>query len=143
MRILSASPAGPAAALGAVLVLSFAPGCGGQPGAEGPDDGALQRAIAASRTGAEVTFDGTVVDQPYESHGHERFHVRAGSGDVLEVDHNVTLAQRVPARTGDRLLVHGRLYVDPGATGVHCTHAHTSSGCPEPGWIRLAGTTYQ
>lgn len=117
--------------------------CGGPGAGAAPDDAALHADIAAARTGAEVTFDGTLADEPVESHGHERFHVRAGSGDVLEVDHNVTLAARVPAHAGDAVVIHGRLYVDPGATGVHCTHAHTSSGCPEAGWIRLAGTTYE
>ena len=123
--------------------LLLAAGCGGGAGAPAPDAAGLHSAIAAARTGAEVTFDGQVADTPLESHGHERFHVRAGSGDVVEVDHNLSLAARVPARAGDAVVIHGRLYVDPGAVGVHCTHAHTSSGCPDPGWIRLGGTTYE
>jgi hypothetical protein len=65
-------------------------------------------------------------------------------GDRLEVDHNVDLAQPVPAHSGDSVTVHGQLYIDaPGRQGVHCTHARTSSGCPVPGWIEFRGTFYE
>lgn len=128
-----------AAAAVAVLVIA----CGGSGADIPPDDAALHAAIAGDRPGTEVTFDGSLLDSPLDTGGHERFHVRAGSGDVLEVDHNITLASAVPAHQGDAVVIHGRLYIDPGAVGVHCTHAHTSSGCPLPGWIRYQGTTYQ
>jgi len=114
--------------------------CGGQ---AGPDDAAAHDAIVHGRSGAEVTFDATVVAEPVEAGGHERFFVRDPAGDQLEVDHNTTLAAPVPAHAGDRLVIHGQLYVDRGRDGVHCTHAHTSRGCPEPGWIRLGSQTYQ
>jgi len=26
---------------------------------------------------------------------------------------------------------------------VHCTHAHTSSGCPNPGWIEYNNSYYE
>jgi Protein of unknown function (DUF3465) len=120
----------------ALLVLA----CGGDATA---DDSALHGDIAQHRTGAEVTFDATLLDNPIESGGHERFHVRSGAGDELEVDHNTTLASPVPAHQGDQVVIHGRLYVDPGSAGVHCTHAHTSSGCPDPGWIKLGSQTYE
>lgn len=107
------------------------------------DDQALHQDLLQHRAGAEVTFDATLLDTPIESGGHERFHVRSGTGDVLEVDHNTTLAQPVPAKAGDQVVIHGQLYIDPGAAGVHCTHAHTSSGCPEPGWIRFGSQTYE
>ena len=126
--------------LAALVAAALVAGCGGDPG---PDDAGLHSAIAQHHGGSEVTFDGVLLDQPVESGGHERFHVRAGSGDVLEIDHNTSLAAVVPAHSGDSVIIHGQLYVDPGAVGVHCTHAHTSSGCPEPGFIKLAGTTYQ
>lgn len=125
-------------AAAALLLLLAA--CGGDPA---PDDAGLHAAIVGNHPDTEVTFDGTLLDNPVDSGGHERFHVRAGSGDLLEVDHNVTLAAEVPAHQGDGVVIHGRLYIDPGAVGVHCTHAHTSSGCPEGGWIKLAGSTYQ
>lgn len=127
-----------AAVLAAVAVALAA--CGADPL---PDDAALHAAIAGDHRGTEVTFDGTLTDSPVDSGGHERFHVRAGSGDLLEVDHNVTLAPEVPAHQGDAVVIHGQLYIDPGRVGVHCTHAHTTSGCPEGGWIKFNGTTYQ
>jgi len=50
----------------------------------------------------------------------------------------------VPAHVGDALIIHGQLYIDPGPhAGVHCTHATTSSGCPDPGWIEFAGNYYE
>ncbi len=114
--------------------------CGGD---AAPDDAGLHADLAQHRGGVEVTFDATLLDNPIESGGHERFHVRSASGDVLEIDHNTTLAAAVPAHQGDQVVIRGQLYIDPGAAGVHCTHAHTSRGCPEPGWIRLGSDTYQ
>jgi hypothetical protein len=64
-------------------------------------------------------------------------------GDRLEVDHNVDLAPWVPAHAGSDVIVHGQLYIDPASSGVHCTHARTSSGCPLPGWIELGGNYYE
>jgi hypothetical protein len=70
--------------------------------------------------------------------------VTTSLGDRLEVDHNVGLAPEVPAHAGDTVTVHGQLYVDaPGRQGVHCTHAKTSRGCPDPGWVELRGTYYE
>lgn len=124
----------------AALAVAVLVACGGDPA---PDDAGLHDAIVHQRSGAEVTFDGHLLDQPVESGGHERFHVQTPAGDTLEVDHNTSLAAVVPAHPGDTVVIHGQLYLDPGAAGVHCTHAHTSHGCPEPGWIKLGGTTYQ
>ena len=113
--------------------------CGGR---EVPDDQALHQDIVSNSSGAEVTFDATVLNDPAESGGHERFQVKVPTGEVLEIDHNTTLAPPVPTHAGDQLVIHGQLYIDPGPRiGVHCTHAHTSSGCPNPGWIML-GTNY-
>src|SRR5436190_1500020 len=78
--------------------------CGGDPT---PDDAALHQAIVHDHTGTEVTFDGTVLADPTSAPGHEHIEVRAGSGDVLEIDHNVGLARPVPAHTGDQVIVHG------------------------------------
>lgn len=125
-----------AVALAGLLLLA----CAGDPQ---PDDAGLHAAIAGGHPGSEVTFDATLLDNPIDSGGHERFHVKAGSGDVLEIDHNISLAGEVPAHQGDAVIIHGELYIDPGAVGVHCTHAHTSRGCPNPGFIKYQGTTYQ
>jgi hypothetical protein len=98
--------------------------------------------VLAHRSGAEVTFTGTLVGEPAESGGHERMSVRDQLGDVLELDYNTSLGRWVPVRAGSTIVVHGQLYVDPGQAGVHCLHGQTSSGCPEPGWIQYAGSTY-
>jgi hypothetical protein len=123
----------------AIVVAVVLLACGGR---ETPDDQALHQDIANDTNGAEVTFDATVIDNPVESGGHERFEVKATTGEMLEIDHNTDLATYVPIHAGDRLVIHGQLYIDPGPRlGVHCTHASTSSGCPNPGWI-MFGTTY-
>ena len=63
---------------------------------------------------------------------------------MLEIDHNTSLASAVPAHVGDSLIIQGQLYIDPGPhVGVHCTHAATSSGCPDPGWIEYQGNYYE
>ena len=81
---------------------------------------------------------------PVESGGHERFEVKATTGEMLEVDHNTSLAPSIPIHAGDVVIIHGQLYIDSGPRlGVHCTHAHTSSGCPSPGWIEYANNYYE
>ncbi|MGH7867065.1 MAG: DUF3465 domain-containing protein [Candidatus Dormibacteraceae bacterium] len=94
------------------------------------------------RNGAEVTFNATLLDQPQITHFNQRFLVRTKSGDLLEIDHNVDLAEQIPLHSGDQLLIHGQLYLDPEMGGVHCTHQHTSRGCPQPGFILFHGHTY-
>jgi hypothetical protein len=127
-----------ASALAIVLALMA---CSGR---ETADDQGLHQDIVNSTNGAEVTFDATVLGDPVESGGHERFQVKASTGEVLEIDHNTSLAQSVPLHAGDTVIIHGQLYIDPGPKiGVHCTHAHTSSGCPNPGWIELGQNYYE
>jgi hypothetical protein len=123
----------------ALLLLTAA--CGER---DQPDDQALHQAIVSDQSGTEVTFDAVILTEPAESGGHERFEVKDPAGDMLEVDHNTSLAAAVPAHVGDALIIHGQLYIDPGPrAGVHCTHATTSSGCPDPGWIEFAGNYYE
>ena len=126
-------------ALAAVVIAESA--CGGR---EAADDQGLHQDIVNGTNGAEVTFDATVLADPVESGGHERFDVKAATGEMLEVDHNTSLAPSVPIHPGDGIIIHGQLYIDPGPRfGVHCTHAHTSSGCPSPGWIEYANNYYE
>ncbi|HEY8812989.1 MAG TPA: hypothetical protein VIO86_10905 [Candidatus Dormibacteraeota bacterium] len=127
--------------LASVLLLAA---CGNPAARASADDAALHQDIASGRAGAEVTFDGTLVADPVQVGTHEHLQIKTPQGDNLEVDHNTSLATSVPAHAGDSVIVHGLLYIDPGPrAGVHCTHAHTSSGCPVPGWIELAGTFYE
>jgi uncharacterized protein DUF3465 len=127
------------AAIAALAIGAFA--CGGR---EAADDQGLHQAIVNGTSGAEVTFDATLLADPVESGGHERFEVKATTGETLEVDHNTSLAPSVPIHAGDAVIIHGQLYIDPGPRlGVHCTHAHTSSGCPSPGWVEYANNYYE
>ncbi len=124
-----------------LLVALVGVACGGR---EVPDDQALHQDIVNDTNGAEVTFDATALNNPVEAGGHERFEVKVPTGEMLEVDHNTTLAPAVPVHAGDHVVIHGQLYIDPGPKlGVHCTHAQTSSGCPSPGWIMLGGNYYE
>jgi hypothetical protein len=108
------------------------------------DDQTLHQDIVSNANGAEVTFDATVLNDPVKSGTHERFEVKVPTGEILEVDHNTSLATYVPVHQGDHLVIHGKLYIDPGPRiGVHCTHSHTSSGCPIPGWILFANSYYE
>ena len=128
-------------ALASVLFLVAA--CGDTGSRATADDAALHQDIVSGKA-VEVTFDGTLTAEPQQVGTHEHLQVKTPKGDVLEVDHNTTLAPSVPAHAGDTIIVHGLLYIDPGPRpGVHCTHAHVSSGCPSPGWIELAGNYYE
>jgi hypothetical protein len=128
-------------ALATAVLLVLAVACGGR---DTPDDQALHNDIQNGTGGAEVTFDATLLDEPVQSGDHEVFEVGATTGEMLEVDHNTSLAQSAPVHKGDIVVIHGQLYIDPGPRyGVHCTHAHTSSGCPYPGWIEYNNNYYE
>jgi hypothetical protein len=129
--------------LSALASVTLLAACGNPAIRESADDAAVHADIA-SGSAVEVTFDGTVAADPQQVGTHEHLQVKIPQGDVIEVDHNTTLAPNVPAHAGDVVVVHGLLYIDPGPRpGVHCTHAHTSGGCPVPGWIELAGAYYE
>jgi hypothetical protein len=128
-----------AAALSVPLLL-LAVACGPRPTV---DDAAFHSAVIAGRSGAEVTVDGTLADAPQAVAAHEHLLLSVPTGERLEIDHNTRLAPWVPASRGDRLIVHGQLYLDARGPGVHCTHQQTSSGCAQSGWIQLNGKYYE
>jgi hypothetical protein len=130
--------------LAAAAIAFAAIACTTSSGRDAADDQTLHQDIASNANGAEVTFDATVLTEPVKSGTHERFQVKVPTGEILEVDHNTSLATYVPVHPGDHVVIHGKLYIDPGPRiGVHCTHSHTSSGCPLPGWIMLGQTYYE
>jgi hypothetical protein len=130
--------------LAAAAIALVAISCITSGGRDAADDQTLHQDIASNANGAEVTFDATVLTEPVKSGTHERFQVKVPTGEILEVDHNTSLATYVPVHPGDHVVIHGKLYIDPGPRiGVHCTHSHTSSGCPLPGWIMLGQTYYE
>ena len=114
--------------------------CGGRPQ---PDDSGLHGVAQAGRTGPEVVFHATVLADPQQVGEHEHLSVRAQTGETLEIDHNTSLAPWVPVHSGDHVVIAGEFYDDSGLEGVHCTHAHTSSGCPTPGFIEFQGRYYE
>jgi len=107
------------------------------------DNAAVASAIAAAQT-VEVTVQGRVVELLGDGNGtdgpHQRFRVDLGSGVVVEVDHNLSLAPRVPVAVGDTVTMHGEFAPDPGHPVIHYTHHAT--GRHEGGWIMLNGQTY-
>jgi hypothetical protein len=114
--------------------------CGPRPSS---DDAAFHSAVVGGHSGVEVTVDGTLIDAPQPLGTHEHLLLAVPTGERLEVDHNTRLAPWVPASHGDRLVIHGQLYIDARGPGVHCTHQQTSSGCPQSGWIQLNGKYYE
>jgi hypothetical protein len=130
-----------AALLGAaVLAVSLLAGCNERPTA---DNVAFHSDVVNHRSGAEVTMIGIDSGEPQQVGDHEHLILLVPTGERVEVDHNTQLSQWVPAHDRDDVTVHGQLYIDPGSVGIHCTHARTSSGCPQPGWIGLNGTYYE
>ncbi len=125
--------------LAGLLLCAALAGCG-EPAV---DNGAVASAMAAAQT-AEVTVQGHVVALLPDGNGsdgpHQRFQLSLGGGVVVEVDHNITLAPRVPLRVGDTVTLHGEFAPDPGHPVIHYTHHAT--GRHEGGWIELNGQTY-
>jgi hypothetical protein len=126
------------AALSGLLLALLLAGCS-EPR---PDNHALVAAVAAGRP-AEVTVQGQVVEVLPDAESpqgrHERFRLQV-AGQLVEVDHNLTLAPRVPVAVGAIVIVHGQFEPDPGHPVIHYTHHAT--GTHEGGWIKLNGRRY-
>jgi len=124
-----------AAAVAAALSLA---GCGDPK----PDNPQFVQDLVQG-TAAEVTVSGTVTAVLPDSNGpsgpHEDFDVKV-SGHGVEIDHNLTLAPRVPVRVGDVVVIHGQFEPDPGHPVIHYTHHAT--GSHPGGWIKLNGHKY-
>lgn len=92
---------------------------------------------------AEVTVQGTVTELLPDSTGpsgpHQDFEIEV-AGKFVEVDHNLTLAPRVPLNIGDTVVVHGQFNPDPGNPNIDYTH-HATGGHPG-GWVTLRGHRY-
>lgn len=104
--------------------------------------GSFADVVRAGRP-AEVTVTGTVDRVLRDGHGpsgpHERFDLLVDGIDV-EVDHNLSLADRAPVQVGDVVTVHGQFEPDPGHPVIHYTHHAT--GQHEGGYVRVRGHTY-
>ncbi len=108
------------------------------------DNAAAVDDVRAGRA-AEVTVQGPVLALLADGNGsagpHQRFDLDLGSGVVVEVDHNLTLASRVPLHVGDTVTVHGQFEPDPGHPIIHDTHH--AIGAHEAGWIDFNGQRYE
>jgi hypothetical protein len=124
----------------ALAVLLLLAGCGG---GDQPDNAAFDAALRDARP-AEVTVTAAVTrllaDSPNHGDGvHQRFDVSV-DGTEVEIDHNLSLAGRVPVTVGSTVVIHGQFEPDPGHPVIHYTHHAT--GRHEGGWIELQNTRY-
>jgi hypothetical protein len=106
------------------------------------DNAGFARDLTSAKA-AEVTVRGTVTKLLPDSNGpagpHEDFDITV-SGHAVEIDHNLTLAPRVPVQLGDVVEIHGQFEPDPGHPVIHYTHHAT--GSHPGGWITLNGHKY-
>jgi len=128
------------AAGGLALLLA---GCGG---AAQPNDAAIVADFRSHQSNVEVTADGTVVrllpDRASSTGMHEQFIIRLSSGDItVEVEHNISIAPRVPVALSDHVIVHGEYVWNAQGGLIHFTH-HDPKGTHEGGYIQDNGQTY-
>src|SRR6266550_4722912 len=117
--------------------------CGGS---AQPDDAAIVADFHNHQSNVEVTADGTVVrllpDRTSSTGAHESFIIKLSSGDVtVEVEHNISIAPRVPVALGDHVVVHGEYVWNAQGGLIHFTH-HDPKGTHEAGYIQDNGKTY-
>jgi hypothetical protein len=127
----------------AVLLAAWLAACGGSAQA---DDPAIVADFQNHRSNVEVTADGSVVrllpDRTSSTGTHEQFIIKLTSQDLtVEIEHNISIAARVPVAQGDHVIVHGE-YVWTAKGGlIHFTH-HDPQGTHEGGYIVDNGKTY-
>jgi hypothetical protein len=111
-----------------------------------PDNSAIVNDFHNHQSNVEVTADATVVrllaDSTSSTGTHERFIIRLSSGDLtIEVEHNVSIAARVPVKEGDHVIVHGEYIWNSQGGLIHFTH-HDPQGTHEGGYVQDGGATY-
>jgi hypothetical protein len=127
----------------AAILATWLVACGGS---AQPDDAAIVSDYQNHRSNVEVTADGTVVrllpDRTSSTGIHEQFIVKLASGDItIEVEHNISIAARVPVALGDHVIVHGEYVWNAQGGLIHFTH-HDPRGTHEGGYIQDNGKTY-
>jgi hypothetical protein len=110
------------------------------------DDAAIINDFHNHQSNVEVTADGTVIrllaDRTSSTGIHEQFIVKLSSGDLtVEIEHNISIARRVPVKDGDHVIVHGEYVWNSQGGLIHFTH-HDPQGTHEGGYIQDGGTTY-
>lgn len=109
-------------------------------------NGAVERAFAEHRSGAEVTAEGSVIrllsDDTGPTGTHQRFVIRlAGATQTVLVTNNIEVGKRVPLATGDDVIVHGEYVWNDEGGLIHFTH-HDPDHSHEDGWIEWKGVRY-
>jgi ABC-type uncharacterized transport system auxiliary subunit len=127
----------------AIMAAAWLVACGA---AAQPDDAAIVSDFQNHQSNVEVTADGTVVrllpDRTSATGTHERFIVKLASGEItIEVEHNISIAARVPVALGDHVIVHGEYIWNAQGGLIHFTH-HDPKGTHEGGYIQDNGKTY-
>lgn len=111
--------------------------------AQGSDE--LLQAWEQKRSKVWVTTDAEVVKtlrDDNEGSRHQRFLIRAGTGETILVAHNIDLAERVPLREGSAITLRGRYEWNDKGGVIHWTH-HDPSGRLRGGWVEADGKRYQ
>jgi Protein of unknown function (DUF3465) len=111
-----------------------------------PDDAAIVADFQSHQSNVEVTGDGTIVrllsDRTSSTGTHEQFIIKLSSQDLtVEIEHNISIAARVPASLGDHVIVHGEYIWNAEGGLIHFTH-HDPQGTHEGGYIIDGGKTY-
>ncbi len=111
-----------------------------------PDDAAIVTDFHNHQSNVEVTADGTVTrllpDRTSSTGMHEQFIIKLSSGDLtVEVEHNISIAPRVPVALGDHVVAHGEYVWNAQGGLIHFTH-HDPKGTHEAGYIQDNGKTY-
>lgn len=109
------------------------------------DNEAAARAFERRQSGLMMTVEGEVVrrlSDDNEGSRHQRFIIRLTADHTVLVAHNIDLARRVPATTGDSLKIRGQYEWNPQGGVIHWTH-HDPAGRRAGGWIEHQGRRYR
>lgn len=119
---------------------------GDQPSAVAGDNATVLREFERHGDKVELTATGVVdrvlSDQDGPTGPHERFIMRLPDvGMTVLVEHNLSLAQRVPVSAGEPVVVHGEYIWNPQGGLLHFTH-HDPDRRHEGGWVVYRGKRY-
>ena len=80
-----------------------------------------------------------VLPDSFGRYQHQRFLMRCPSGQQILIVNDVTVGQRVPVKTGDRVAAHGEYIWNRQGGLIHFTH---DSAGAEQGWILRGDRVY-
>jgi hypothetical protein len=117
------------------------------PAATAADNAAVKAAFERRAENVELTASGAIdrvlSDQDGPSGRHERFIVRLPDvGMTVLVEHNLSIAPRVPVAVGEPIVVHGEYVWNAQGGLLHFTH-HDPDRSHEGGYIMYGGRRYE